>query len=486
MKKLYKYILRSFIGTFFFTFFIAVFILLMQFLWTYLDDLVGKGLGFDVLGKLIFYTSITFVPMAMPLAILLSSLMCFGNLGEYYELVAMKASGISVWKIMRPLLVFSVIMSITAFIFSNNVLPVATLKSKTLLRDVRKQKMSFDIPEGMFYKGIDGYTIRVGKKNPDGNTLYEVLLYDHTEHKGNVKVTTADSATIALAPSQKEIVFTLYDGFNYNEVVNDNHYRQKRPFEKMKFQKLYVSFDISDFDLTQSDENALKGHQSMLNISQLRVAIDSLEVSNEEREVSYKISFVNRFQHFSSRNVNSSDKSRYSDDDTISVFRWPLLDNFSQKEQKSIINSACSSTRNMSDNIELNINDFTRQETNLRKHEQVLHEKFSLSIACLLFFFIGAPLGAIIRKGGLGLPIVISVVFFVIYYIITITSQRIAIAGDIPVFLGVWLSSIIILPIGIFLTTKATTDSSILDGESWKKTINNIFKFKRNNKNITP
>ena len=453
----------------------------MQFLWCYLDDLVGKGLGFDVLGKLMFYTSITFVPMALPLAILLSSLMCFGNLGEYYELVAMKASGISVWRIMRPLLFFSIIMSFTAFIFSNNVLPVATLKSKTLLRDVRKQKMSFDIPEGMFYKGIDKYTIRAGKKGADGNTLYDVLIYDHTEYKGNIKVTTADSATIALAPNQKEIVFTLYNGSNYIEVVDDKEYKSKRPFETMAFEKQFVSFDISDFSMTESDESSMKGHQSMLNINQLVVAIDSLEASSAERHSSFKNSFKNRLQHFSSKdvtNANNQSKGKKAELDTITVFKWPLLENFGQKEQESIVNMAITATKNQIDNIDLNIRDFERQETNIRKHQQVLHEKFSLSIACLLFFFIGAPLGAIIRKGGLGLPIVISVIFFVIYYIITITSQRIAIAGDIPIFIGVWLSSIIILPIGIFLTVKATTDSSILDGESWKKTFNKIFKKK--------
>jgi len=449
----------------------------MQFLWTYLDELVGKGLGFDVLGKLMFYTATTFVPMAMPLAILLSSLMCFGNLGEYYELVAMKASGISVWKIMRPLLVFSILMSITAFIFSNNVLPVATLKSKTLLRDVRKQKMSFDIPEGMFYKGVDGYSIRAGKKGKDGSTLYEVLIYDHTEYKGNVKVSSADSATIALAPSQKEIVFTLYSGYNYNEVIDDKEYKTRRPFEKMKFEKQYISFDISDFDLTESDGSSLKGHQSMLNLNQLIVAIDSLESNVEERIFSYKNSFKNRLQHLSSKDlVNKSSNLRKMEMDTISVFKWPLLDNFSKSEQNSIINMAISATKNQIDNIDLNIRDFERQETNIRKHQQVLHEKFSLSIACILFFFIGAPLGAIIRKGGLGFPIVISVVFFVIYYIITITSQRIAVAGDIPVFLGVWLSSIIILPIGVFLTIKATTDSALLDRESWKKTFKKILR----------
>lgn len=476
MKKLYKYILSSFVGTFVFTFFIAVFILLMQFLWTYLDDLVGKGLGFDVLGKLMFYTAITFVPMAMPLAILLSSLMCFGNLGEFYELVAMKASGISVWRVMRPLLIFSIAMSITAFVFSNNVLPVATLKSKTLLRDVRKQKMSFDIPEGRFYKGIDGYTIRAEKKGADGSTLYGMMIYDHTEHKGNIKVTIADSATIALAPNQKEIVFTLYSGYNYNEVVSDKKYKIRRPFETMKFDKQYVSFDISDFNMKESDGSALKGHQSMLNINQLVVAIDSLENNSKERQTTYKNSFKNRLQHLSSKDVvNKNTKGKKVDIDTITVFKWPLLDNFSKNEQKSIVNMAISSTKNQVDNIELNIKDFERQDSNIRRHQQVLHEKFSLSIACLLFFFIGAPLGAIIRKGGLGLPIVVSVVFFVIYYVISITSQRIAIAGDIPIFLGVWLSSIIILPIGIFLTIKATTDSALLDGESWKKTFRKIF-----------
>lgn len=452
----------------------------MQFLWCYLDDLVGKGLGFEVLGKLMFYTSITFVPMALPLAMLLSSLMCFGNLGEFYELVAMKASGISVWKIMRPLLIFSVVMSITAFVFSNNVLPVATLKSKVLLRDVRKQKMSFDIPEGMFYKGIDGYTIRAGKKSQDGNTLYDILIYDHTDYNGNSKVTTADSATMALSPSQTEIVFTLYHGFNYNEVTDDKEYRVKRPFEKMLFDRQYISFDISDFNMTESDEGSLKGHQSMLNINQLLVAIDSLEYTADERKDSYIKSFRQRLQHLSSKNNVKNETNRNEDADTLTVYKWPLLDNFSKKEQRSIVNMAITATNNQIDNINLNINEFERQETNIRKHEQVLHEKFSLSVACMLFFFIGAPLGAIIRKGGLGLPIVISVIFFVIYYVITITSQRVAISGDIPVSVGVWLSSIILLPIGIFLTIKATTDSALLDKESWKKSINKIFKKKTN------
>lgn len=460
----------------------------MQFLWCYIDDLVGKGLGFSILSKLLFYTSVTFVPMALPLAILLSSLMCFGNLGEFYELVAMKASGISTWKVMRPLFVFSIVMSLVAFIFSNNVLPVATLKSKSLLRDIRKQKMSFDIPEGMFYKGIDNYSIRVGRKGADGSTVYDVLIYDHTDHKGNIKVTTADSGIINLAPSQKEIVFTLYNGCNYNEVIGDKNYRTRRPFEKMYFKKQYVTFDISDFDLTRSDENSLKGHYAMMNINQLKVAIDSLQKYETERHDIYNTSFKNRFQNLTAKNKEKAlkkeshkQKIKEIDKKDITTFRWPLLSNFSDKEKVSITNLALSSTKNMKNNVELNIKDFERQETNLRKHQQMLNEKFSLSIACLLFFFIGAPLGAIIRKGGLGLPIVISVVFFVIYYIITITSERVAIAGDMPVFLGVWLSSIVILPIGLFLTFKATTDAAILDSEIWKKNFNRMITHLRKN-----
>ncbi len=481
MKKLYRYILRSFIGTFIFTFFIAVFVLLMQFMFVFLDELIGKGVGFEVMSKLIYYISITFVPTALPLAILLSSLMCFGNMGEFYELVAMKASGISVWKIMRPLLIFSIAISIVAFIFSNNVLPMAKLKSRTILNDVRRQKMSFDIPEGMFYKGIDGYTIRVEKKGADGNSLYNLMIYDHTQYKGNVKVTVADSAKMSLSPNMTEIIFTLYNGTNYNEVVDDKDYKIKRPFEKMTFERQYVTFDVSDFNMKESDGSAYKGHQTMLNVGQLITAIDSLNVSSQKSRNTYKNSFKHRMQHLSTKDITSNnERNKKTQLDTITVFKWPFLDNFSEKEQKSIVNMCISSTKNQIDNIDLNIRDFERQEVNIRKHKQVLHEKFSLSIGCLLFFFIGAPLGAIIRKGGFGLPIVISVVFYVIYYVISMTGQRVAVAGNMPVFLGVWLSSIIILPIGIFLTAKATSDSSLLDGEVWKKFFNKLFRKKSN------
>ena len=477
MKKLYTYIIKQYIGTFIFTFFVAIFILLMQFLWTWVDEFIGKGLEFAVMFKLLFYTSVTFVPMALPLAILLSSLMCFGNLGEFYELVAMKASGISTWKVMRPLLYFSLIMSVLGFFFSNNVMPVANLKMQSMLYDVSHKKMTLEIPEGVFYRGIDQYVIKVAKKSKDGNRMYDIMIYDHTDNKGNVKVTVADSGYMAMTPSQREMIFTLYDGYNYNEVIEDKDYRTRRPFQKMSFKRQLVTFDMSQFDMKHMNEDAFKTHQTMLNIKQLNIAIDSLNIAYGEKTENYDKSLINRFQYLSMDEANfvKSDKKvkqKQGDamsSDTIEVFNWPLLSNFTEKEQKTVTGIALANVKNMKDNVMVNHKDMQRARINIRKHEQVLNQKFTLSVACLLFFFIGAPLGAIIRKGGLGTPIVVSVVFFVIYYVITIIGERVAVNGDMSVFVGSWISSIVLFPIGIFLTFKATTDSSLLDAESWRK-----------------
>ncbi|MBO7459629.1 MAG: LptF/LptG family permease [Bacteroidales bacterium] len=477
MKKLNIYIIKQYIGTFIFTFVIAIFILLMNFLWTWVDELIGKGVEFSVMFKLLFYTSVTFVPMALPLAILLSSLMCFGNLGEYYELVAMKASGISTWKVMRPLLYFSITMSILGFFFSNNVMPVANLRMQSQLYDVTHKKMTLEIPEGVFYRGLDKYVIKVAKKSKDDNWMYDIMIYDHTDGKGNVKVTVADSGYLAMTPSQREMIFTLYDGYNYSEMIDDKDYRTRRPFQKMLFKRQMVIFDMSQFDMTHMNEDAFKKHQTMLNIKQLNVAIDSLNVAYDEKVDRNNEALINRFQYL---NLNKENFARADSklkkkqgnamvNDSIEVFNWPLLSNLPEKEQQPVLSMAITNTSNMKENISININNMKRDRINIKKHEQVLNQKFTLSVACLLFFFIGAPLGAIIRKGGLGMPVVTSVVFFVIYYVITIIGERVAVNGDMSVFLGAWISSIVLFPVGIFLTFKATTDSALLDAESWKK-----------------
>ena len=477
LKKLNIYIIKQYIGTFIFTFFVAIFILLMQFLWTWVDEFIGKGVEFAVMFKLLFYTSVTFVPMALPLAILLSSLMCFGNLGEYYELVAMKASGISTWKVMRPLLYFSLTMSVLGFFFSNNVMPVANLKMQSTLYDVSHKKMTLEIPEGVFYRGLDQYVIKVAKKSKDGNSMYDIMIYDHTDGKGNVKVTVADSGYMAMTRSQHDMIFTLYDGYNYNEVIDDKDYRENRPFQKMSFKRQLVTFDMSQFDMKHMNEDAFKNHQTMLNIKQLNVAIDSLNILYDQRLDNNNKALISRYQFLS---ANKEDFARADKKlrkkqgdalktDTISVFNWPLLSNFPENERKAIVGIALSSAKNSKESLSATSNDIKKQRINIRKHEQVLNQKFTLSMACLLFFFIGAPLGAIIRKGGLGMPVVVSVTFFVIYYVITIIGERVAVNGDMSVFLGAWISSIVLFPIGIFLTFKATTDAALLDAESWKK-----------------
>lgn len=477
LKKLNIYIIKQYIGTFIFTFFVAIFILLMQFLWTWVDEFIGKGVEFAVMFKLLFYTSVTFVPMALPLAILLSSLMCFGNLGEYYELVAMKASGISTWKVMRPLLYFSLTMSILGFFFSNNVMPVANLRMQSTLYDVSHKKMTLEIPEGVFYRGIDKYVIKVAKKSKDGNWMYDIMIYDHTDGKGNVKMTVADSGYMAMTPSQREMIFTLYDGYNYNEMIDDKDYRTRRPFQKMSFKRQLVTFDMSQFDMKHMNEDAFKKHQTMLNIKQLNIAIDSLNVAYKEKAEANDRALLGRFQYL---NLGKDDfvaadnkiRNKYGDDitfDTTTVFQWPLTANLSEKERQPVVSMALVSTNNTKENITVVSNNMKRDRVNIRKHEQVLNQKFTLSVACILFFFIGAPLGAIIRKGGLGMPVVVSVVFFVIYYVITIIGERVAVNGDMSVFLGAWISSIVLFPVGIFLTFKATTDAALLDAESWKK-----------------
>ena len=472
MKKLYRYIVSSFLGTFLFTFFIVLFILDMQFLWLYVDDLVGKGLEMKILAELFFHMSITFIPMALPLALLLASLMCFGNFGEHYELVAMKASGISMWKVMRPLVIFSLILSGFAFIISNDLIPVATLKARTLLFDVQRKKLAFNIKEGVFYKDIDNYVIYVERKGDDGSSIYGVKIYDHTDRMGNTKIISADSGRMSLSPNQKNIIFTLYDGYNYTDITTDN-YKEKRPFERMSFKQEQIKFSLKDFDLTRSDEDMYKSSQQMMNIRQLSTALDSLETRYDQRQEAFSNNFANRWSNYTNKGF---DRPSVDERDTIPLLTWPLMAQYSGDTLTAIREMAIASATNAKDNVSFNKVDLNSQVENINRHKKEWHKKFTLSIACIIFFFIGAPLGSIIRKGGLGLPVVVSVLFFVVYYIISTIGERMAVLSQINMFVGVWISSLVLLPIGLFLTFKATTDAALFDADSWKKFFQKTFK----------
>lgn len=444
----------------------------MQFLWKYIDDLVGKGLEWYLVAKLLYYATATFVPLALPLAILLSSLMTFGNLGEHYELVAMKASGISLRRIMRPLIILSILISLLAFYFANNILPIANLKFQTLYYDIREKKLAFNIKEGIFYKDIEGYTIRVGKKDKDNLHIYDVLIYNHTQRIGNVDVTVAKSGKMESTPDGRSIIFTLYDGYSYVDKVNIKDYRKLRPHEQTHFVEQIKKFDLTDFEMSHTDESMFKDHYMMLDLTQLQHSIDSLNLQLGERIEKFNESFK---YGSVTKNVLNSKIEPISD----SLRKVRIDSGFKILERNSdtrIRVNALNSIQSRKKTITNTMTDRGNRELRIRKHNVVYHEKFTLSFACLVLFFIGAPLGAIIRKGGLGLPVVISVVLFIIFHIITITGKKYVLAGVLIPMIGMWIASASLLPLGIFLTYKATTDAPLLDADSWRKGFQSILK----------
>ncbi|MCB2219830.1 MAG: LptF/LptG family permease [Bacteroidetes bacterium] len=470
MKKIYWLIIKSYLGPLVFTFFIALFILLMQFLWKYIDDLVGKGLEWYIITELLFYASSTFVPLALPLAILLSSLMTFGNLGEHYELVAMKAAGISLRRVMAPLMIMSIMISGVAFYFSNNVLPVANLKFKSLLYDVREQKLALDIKEGVFYNGIDGFVIRVGEKEDDERTIRDVLIYDHREKKGNVNVTVADSGRMELTSDGRYLVFYLYDGYNYTDKTDQRNYREKNPFQRTKFRENFRKFDLMDFEMSRTDEDLFKNNYSMLNLKQLQEAEDSLIIGLKERREEIPGLLMRSFYFF-----NVIDTARAGRIEFDSAYTKDVLVGYSTVQKKDMIEEATQRFRRSRDNIRYYREEIENRSELIYKHQAEWHRKFTLSVACFVLFFIGAPLGAIIRRGGLGLPVVVSVLFFVLFHIISITGEKSVKSGVIDANYGMWIAPVVLLPLGIFLTFKATTDSPLLDADAWKKMFKKLF-----------
>ena len=443
----------------------------MQFLWKYIDDLVGKGLEWHVVLKLLMYASSTFVPLALPLAILLSSLMTFGNLGEYYELVAMKAAGISLRKIMKPLIALSILISLFAFYFSNSVLPIANLKFKSLLYDVREQKLALDIPEGVFYNNLDGFVIRIGKKEEDGKRVKNIMIYDHRDKKGNIKLTIADSGRMEMTPDKLNLLFTLYQGHNYIEKTDQRNYKVTRPFQRSSFRKEIIKFSLMDFKMSRTNEDLFKNNYSMLNLKQLRSAEDSLVRKYKNERERIPKSLINNFYFYNK--IDSAQQEQYKLD---TITSYDMLAGYEPFKKDEIIERALGKCRNQKNNIYYYKQNLENKSKLIYKHQAEWHRKFTLSVACFVLFFIGAPLGAIIRKGGLGLPVVISILFFVLFHIISITGEKSVKSGVIDANIGMWVAPVVLLPLGIFLTYKATTDSPLLDSESWIKFVHKIFK----------
>jgi lipopolysaccharide export system permease protein len=297
MKRLHLFLIKSFLGPFIATFFIAVFVLLMQFLWKYIDDLVGKGLEYNQIAELLFYASARFIPIALPIAMLLASVMVFGKLGEQYELVALKSAGISLYRLLQPLIIFVLIISYGSFLFSNYVMPIANLKNGSMIYDIQKKKPALNIKEGVFYKDIEGFSIKVNKKDRDGVTLRDIIIYDHTSDNGNNKVLTAKSGKMQLTNNDKFLELTLYNGHSYIDIPEKKIKKKKNPFRITNFKKNIIRFDLASFNIIQNSEKLYKGHYAMLNNKQLTYAIDSLQQKYSKTKLTYQNKILNKYKN---------------------------------------------------------------------------------------------------------------------------------------------------------------------------------------------
>lgn len=461
MKKLHRLVITSYIGPFILTFFVSLFILLMQFLWKYIDDLVGKGLEWYIIAELLFYASASLVSLALPLAVLISSIMTMGNFGEHYELVAMRASGISLGRVLYPLIIFSVLTSLGAFYFSNNLLPIANLKMGTLLYDIRHKKPTLDIRPGTFFRNIDGYVIRVNDKGDQGQ-LYGVLIYDHTDNKGNIKVMLADSGTMTMR-GENYLEMELFNGRSYEQQDNKSKDSRGYPHVRNEFAQNLIRFDLRGFEMSRSNEEIFKDNYKMQSLGQLQVNIDTLSQRMVDRNVNHYDNVKRNFKYLSHPDSFATAEARPA------VEHLGIIGHYGQEDQARITEAALNMARSTRAYVSSTVSDIESREIRLTRYRIEVHRKFTLSIACLILFFIGAPLGAIIRKGGLGLPTVFSIVFFLIYYVLSITGEKFTKEGLWPVWQGMWLSSMVLFPIGLFLTRKAITDSAIFEWEFYLK-----------------
>jgi len=490
LKKVDSFVLKSFIGPLILTFFIVLIILILQFLWMYVDELAGKGLDFRVLGELLYHFSLTFVPMALPLAILLASLMTFGNMGEFSELSALKSSGIPLQRIMQPLMILIGIVAFISFFFSNNVLPYSTSKARTLLYDIRRKKPDINIQAGTFYNGIPDFSIKVTSKDPVTNRLDRLIIYDHRDRRGNTSVTVADSGYMKTTPDGTGLIMTLFNGYSFNEMEEQRSSAAKTyPSRKDIFREQTIVIPLSGFDLERSEEGLFKSNSAMLNISELSFHIDSLSQAYNERVNNHfrdfkssKVYHISNYAYF-----NTSPPGREDSLKKMKVFETSVLfDSLPAAERKDALSRAIENIKD--GNIYLaQISESHYWEIKvLKRYEVEWNKKLTMSFACMVFFFIGAPLGAIIRKGGLGTPAVISIFFFVIYYVISLSGQKLVEENIIGTFAGMWAASYILLPIGIFLTYKATTDSVIMNIDTYllflKKIQDSVYNFTMNEK----
>lgn len=473
IKKLDKLILRAFVGPFIATFLISLFVLVMQFFWLWIDDFVGKGLDVFTIAKMIGFVAATCVPLALPLSLLLSSIMTFGSMGESFELVAIKSSGVPLTRFMRPLTVVTILLSLVAFYFANNLIPIANLKMNRMRYDIVKTKPALDIKAGIFYDKMTGFVIKIGEKDKDNMHIRDIIILEKNQGlQDNLMV--AKSGLMSMTPDKSSLQFILNDGWRYEEEGRQNDLNTQ--FTRTGFKEYKKLFDLSTFKMTETNEEGFKSDPKMLTVGQLTPSIDSLYKLDTLQQIRRRNDLTPYFyfvRYQDSTWVKANPKSK---------LKKAYFTTFNDSTQLEIVRRINNSIQSVKSNLEVAQNDNKSAQETIRKYKIEWHRKFTLSAACLILFLIGAPLGSIIRKGGLGAPLLFAIIFFVVFYIFNTVGEKIAKQGVVPVWAGMWLSSAILLPVGIFLMVKALNDSQILGKEVWfriGKTIKKILPQKK-------
>lgn len=473
IKKLDIFLLKSFGTLLLGTFFICLFIFMLQFLWRHVDELVGKGLEMTVLAQFFYYSALTLVPAALPLAILLAALITFGNFGERYELLAMKAAGISLVKIMRPLIVFVCMLSCVSFLFQNVIGPQAQAKLYTLIISLTHTSPELDIPEGVFYEEIKGYNLYVKKKNRNTGILYDVTIYELTNGFDNARVISADSGHLELTGDKKHLYLQLYSGHLFENLKSQNTNAKNVPYRRESFseKRLLIDFD-SEFNMM--DGSFMSNQARSKNMQMLQNSIDSMTVINDSIGRRYYTDAKSGiFQNI--LGLTKEDSLKIESEITGNYNTDSLFSRSTLSQKQKIIASAAN--RAESQKSDWNFKSFTlsANDKNIRQHQTDWHQKITMSLTCLFFFFIGAPLGAIIRKGGLGMPVVVSVLIFIIYYVINNMGYKMSRDGKWIMFIGMWLSSFVLAPLGAFLTYKSNNDSVVLNADVYINWFRRVF-----------
>ncbi|WP_302986291.1 LptF/LptG family permease [uncultured Alistipes sp.] len=495
MKSIHKLVLKSYLGPMILTFFIVMFVLMMNFVWRYIDELVGKGLSAGIIIELMSYAMANMIPMGLPLSMLLAAIMTMGSLGENYELLAMKSAGMSLVRITKPLIILVGFIAVGSFFIGNDLVPYANRKMYSIIYDIRQQKQTLEFQDGLFFNGIDNMSIRVGHQDPETHLLRDVLIYDNRQANGNMNTIVADSGYIRLSDDKRYLLVTLFHGQTYEQARNSQWYTKSTlRHHTFDLQKQIIRMD--GFAMGRSDANQFSNSQTK-DISELQHDIDSLELKvNAATTSSYEPLLKEQIFVRDNSVLPQPDSLRVDKRGYGNLMAMDSIARLPVREKEEVWDNArtlAKNSRNMFAFDETTAKDALNQ---LYRSKVEWHKKISLPVSIIIFFLIGAPLGAIIRRGGLGLPVVVSIIFFVIYYIISLSGEKLAKEGSWDAVYGMWLSTFILTPIAVYLTYKATNDSSLLDTDWYAgkikaveerlapmfRKIKNAIKFKRNGK----